>query len=114
MLESKCDEFLQVMRGILRCNFVKNAVKSFELFFSTAFDAITAFLTKIHCISYKNFSKNLNPSQNYNFEQIFETKILKQKFYHQSEVITLYLRSRYVFPDGNFQPQWAFSPAAGE
>ena len=48
----------------MRWIFVRNAVKSGELFFFTAFTAITAFLTKIHRIhriSYENLPKNLDP-----------------------------------------------------
>ena len=39
----------------------KNAVKCGEIFIFTAFTAITAFLTKIHRISYTNLPKNLDP-----------------------------------------------------
>ena len=52
------------MRWIWWWIFVRNAVKSGELFFFTAFTAITAFLTKIHRIhriSYENLPKNLDP-----------------------------------------------------
>ena len=55
------------MRWIWWWIFVRNAVKSGELFFFTAFTAITAFLTKIHRIhriSYENLPKNLDPGRN--------------------------------------------------
>ena len=41
--------------------FVRNAVKCGEIFIFTAFTAVTAILTKIHRISYKNLPKNLDP-----------------------------------------------------
>ena len=56
------------MRWIWWWIFVRNAVKSGELFFFTAFTAITAFLTKIHRIhriSYENLPKNLDPGKMY-------------------------------------------------
>ena len=82
--------FLILICQNIRCNvfFLRSEVKCKKLFFFTAFIAITAFLAKIHRISYKNSSENLNSDSLLKLEFISDVKTSVLNYTH-SCVISL-------------------------